>query len=149
MLSAYGSTAAPPVDQVVQFYDHDSGEDAAVCGDFAVQPTEASAARMLVARTVERWGHDRSLVTDAELVAAELASNAVLHARTPFRVTVQRYGPIVRISVTDRSAALPALLTLDPHRYSGRGMHLISTISHRWGVEVTRDGKTVWAELGH
>jgi hypothetical protein len=30
---------------------------------------------------------------------------------------------------------------------SGRGMHLISAIARRWGVEVTPDGKSVWAEL--
>jgi anti-sigma regulatory factor (Ser/Thr protein kinase) len=124
------------------------GEDATVSGDFSVDLAAPSEARKLVSRAVERWGHDRSVVADSELVGAELATNAVLHAGTPFRVTVQRYGPMVRVSVTDRGAALPVTMEPDADRASGRGMHLISAISRRWGVEVTREGKTVWAEIG-
>jgi hypothetical protein len=33
-------------------------------------------------------------------------------------------------------------------RLGGRGLYLIEAVSRRWGVEVTPDGKTVWAELG-
>ena len=118
-----------------------------VTADFPAQVTAAAEARRLVADIVGRWGHERLLVADAALVATELAANAIVHARTPFRVSVHRYGPVVRIAVRDRATALPALLECDARGISGRGMHLISAIARRWGVEVTRDGKTVWAEL--
>jgi hypothetical protein len=81
-------------------------------------------------------------------VAAELAANAILHAGTPFRVSVRRFGPMVRIAMQDGATALPAVLEPDATRPSGRGMLLIGAMSRRWGVEVTGDGKTVWAELG-
>jgi anti-sigma regulatory factor (Ser/Thr protein kinase) len=119
-----------------------------VTADFPALPTAAAQARRLVADTVVHWEHDRWLVADAELVATELAANAIVHARTPFRLSVHRYGPVVRIAVHDRATtALPALVECDATSSSGRGMHLISAIARRWGVEVTPDGKTVWAEL--
>ena len=119
-----------------------------VTADFPALATAATEARRLVADTVVRWEHDRLLVADAELVATELAANAIVHARTPFRISVHRYGPVVRIAVHDRAdAALPALVECDATSLSGRGMHLISAIARRWGVELTPGGKTVWAEL--
>jgi anti-sigma regulatory factor (Ser/Thr protein kinase) len=119
-----------------------------VATDFPLDPGAARQARHLVADAMREWGHDDELVADAELIATELATNAILHAGTPFRVAVQRFGPGVRISVHDRAAALPALLEPVPLGLSGRGMHLIGGLSRRWGVEVTEAGKTVWAELG-
>ena len=124
------------------------GEVLDVSADFPAQPSAASDARRLVADTMRRWGHERSLVVDAELVTTELAANAIVHARTPFRVSVHRYGPVVRIAVNDRAMVLPTLLGPDPARPTGRGVYLVSAISRRWGVEVTGDGKAVWAELG-
>jgi anti-sigma regulatory factor (Ser/Thr protein kinase) len=124
------------------------GEAVDVSADLPAMASTAFDARRLVADAVRGWGHERMLVTDAELVATELAANAIVHARTPFRVSVHRYGPVVRIAVHDRATALPARLEPDPLRPGGRGVYLISALSRRWGVEVTPDGKTVWAELG-
>lgn len=123
------------------------GEVVEVAADFPARATAASAARRLVADAVGHWGHDRQLVADAELVTSELATNAILHARSPFRVSVKRYGRVVRITVHDRAPALPAVLEPDHMRASGRGMQLIGAISRRWGIEIDADGKTVWAEL--
>lgn len=124
------------------------GEPVDVTADFAPVPVSASQARKLVSAAVARWGHDQAVVADAELVTAELAANAILHTGTPFSVSVQRYGPLVRIAVRDHGKALPAMLEPDRTRPSGRGMVLIDALSRRWGVEVAADGKTVWAELG-
>jgi anti-sigma regulatory factor (Ser/Thr protein kinase) len=124
------------------------GEVLDVSADFPAQASAAADARRLVADTVRRWGHEHPLVADAELVATELAANAIIHARMPFRVSVHRFGPVVRIAVHDCATALPAVLEPDPARLTGRGMSLIGAISRRWGVEVTPDGKTVWTELG-
>lgn len=119
-----------------------------VAADFALNFHAAAEARHLITGAVRGWGHDDDLLADAALVATELATNAILHARTAFRVTVQRFGPAVRISVRDRATAMPAVLEADPARPSGRGMHLVGALSRRWGVEVDAGGKTVWAELG-
>ena len=124
------------------------GEVLDVSADFPAQVSAVSDARCLVADTVRRWGHEHPLVADAELLATELAANAIIHARMPFRVSVHRFGPAVRVAVHDQATALPAVLEPDPARLTGRGMYLIGAISRRWGVEITSDGKTVWAELG-
>ncbi len=125
------------------------GEVLDVSAELPPQVSSASDARRLVADAMRRWGHARSRVADAELVATELAANAIVHARMPFRVSVHRYGPVVRIAVHDRARPLPALLEPDPQRMTGRGVLLVNAVSRRWGVEVTADGKSVWAELGH
>jgi anti-sigma regulatory factor (Ser/Thr protein kinase) len=124
------------------------GEAVDAEADFPLDPTAVTAARGLVTDAMRGWGHDPAMRADAELVACELAANAILHARTPFRVSVHRYGPVVRIAVHDRAATMPAVLAFDAKRHSGRGMPLISAMARRWGVEVTPEGKTVWAELG-
>src|ERR1700750_2637587 len=48
-----------------------------------------------------------SLVEDVRLVASELATNAVLHARTPFVVELQGSAEHVRLSVSDSSGQDP------------------------------------------
>jgi anti-sigma regulatory factor (Ser/Thr protein kinase) len=123
------------------------GEVAEVAADFPAQLTAAAEARHLVAGAVRSWGHDGRLAIDAELVATELATNAIRHAGTPFRVSVERYGQVLRVSVHDRAQTLPAVHDPDAAQASGRGMQLIGAMSRRWGVEVTADGKAVWAEL--
>jgi anti-sigma regulatory factor (Ser/Thr protein kinase) len=125
-----------------------NGDPAEVTVELPVDFVAATQARLLVADTVRRWGHERSLVANAELITSELASNAIRHARTPFRVSVRRYGPMLRISVSDGAETLPAPPDLDPEKPSGRGMFLVDAVSRRWGVDVVADGKTVWAELG-
>ena len=124
------------------------GEVVDVSAEFPAQVSATPGARHLVADAVRRWGHHGLLVADAELVATELAANAIRHAGMPFRVAVHRYGPVVRIGVHDRATGVPARLDADPVRLGGRGLYLIEAVSRRWGVEVTPDGKTVWAELG-
>jgi anti-sigma regulatory factor (Ser/Thr protein kinase) len=122
-------------------------EAAVTSAEFPLERAAATATRVLVSEAMERWGHPETVVSDAGLVATELAANAILHAETPFRVSVQRIGPMVRISVRDGATAIPAVLPPDPRRFTGRGMHLIGTVARRWGVDVATDGKTVWAGL--
>lgn len=81
------------------------------------------------------------------LVVSELASNAVLHAGTPFTVRVWRGPDRVRVEVLDRSDRLPTPRDHDPTAVSGRGLAIVGTLADRWGVEVVGDGKCVWAEL--
>lgn len=124
------------------------GDAVVLIEDYRAERRAIADARHLVAGAIRRWGHDAALVADAEIVVTELAANALIHAATPFRVRLERCGPMVRISVDDGGPSLPRLIEPDASRLSGRGVHLIDAIARRWGVEVTRDGKTVWAELG-
>ncbi|HEY4825920.1 MAG TPA: MEDS domain-containing protein [Solirubrobacteraceae bacterium] len=106
------------------------------------------AARGFVADALRRWGHGETLLQDSQLVVSELATNAVVHARSPFSVVARREGSGVRLSVHDLSTAQPVLRsTPDVLALSGRGLQLVAHVTSEWGVETTSAGKTVWAEL--
>jgi len=121
------------------------GQDGFARG-FVPTPTVLHAVRTFVADVLRAWGvHD--LVDDALVVANELATNAWLHARSPFRLSITRTSAVVRIGVRDASAAWPQQRPTDPNRVGGRGIALIDRLARGWGTRDETDGKTVWVEL--
>jgi anti-sigma regulatory factor (Ser/Thr protein kinase) len=115
---------------------------------FRAGPDAPFAARRFVAGVLGRRPYgDRVDLHDAQLVVSELATNAVIHAGTPFSVAVRSDGSAVRISVQDSSAVQPVMRAQDPLALAGRGLRLVSMVSRAWGVEYGPDGQTVWAEL--
>ncbi len=88
-------------------------------------------------------GFSREARDEAELVATELAANAVLHAQSPFSVSLQAGSEVVRLAVQDSVPSDRTLLVVRPRR----GLGLVSRIAREWGVDVTANGKTVWAEI--
>ena len=103
----------------------------------AGSPAEA---RRFVAALAAARGFDPE---DAALVASELATNAVEHARSSFLVEVSVTGPLLRIEVSDDSREPPALAAEDQW-----GLRIVEAVSRAWGCYPTTTGKTVWAELG-
>jgi anti-sigma regulatory factor (Ser/Thr protein kinase) len=89
---------------------------------------------------------DETLVADAEIVAAELAANAVLHARSEFTVTLVPTQAGVRIAVRDSVPLLPqgaTALMATP----GHGLGVVAHLADRLAVQPVPGGKVVWAEL--
>ncbi len=85
---------------------------------------------------------------DIALLVSELATNAVLHARSDFAVTVVVLPDRVRVEVFDRNSRLPSFAIVPPDAYSGRGLMLIQAMSSAWGVDAhSDDGKTIWFEV--
>ncbi len=85
---------------------------------------------------------------DLPLLVSELATNAVLHARSDFQVSVVHSGPRVRVEVFDQNTRLPSFAVAPPDAYSGRGLMLLRRLATAWGVESHSDvGKTIWFEL--
>jgi anti-sigma regulatory factor (Ser/Thr protein kinase) len=82
-----------------------------------------------------------------ELLASELATNAVLHAKTPFIVRVGRSDGTIRLEVEDASSTLPRRKRYGPTAPVGRGLLLVERIANRWGVRAESAGKVVWAEI--
>jgi len=113
---------------------------------FLAVPLAARAVRRLVGQTLTAWDQDE-LVDDATAVVSELASNALLHASCPFRVSVRRSDAAVKIEVHDLSPALPTRRDVAPDALGGRGVALVAGLSTSWGTELVPDGKIVWAEL--
>jgi anti-sigma regulatory factor (Ser/Thr protein kinase) len=89
------------------------------------------------------------LVHDASVIVSELATNAVQHARSPFRVSVDESVGDVCISVHDvgEGHAVPPSTVIDDHALEGRGMAIVEALAHRWGCDTLSDGKVVWAQL--
>ncbi|MGW0141507.1 ATP-binding protein [Streptomyces calvus] len=123
-------------------------------GNFSVllSPTPRSArlARLLARRHLRGWG----LPSDpAELIVAELATNAATHGRVTgrdFRLALHVVADTLRIEVTDtRADRLPHLAPPPaPDAESGRGLLLVEALADRWGVaRGPYPRKTVWAEL--
>ncbi len=79
------------------------------------------------------------------LVASELTTNAVRHARTPYDVRL-RIGAYLAIEVTDTGPGTAALRP-SADEDGGRGLHLVAALATAWGVEHHRETKTVWAEM--
>lgn len=89
------------------------------------------------------------LVSDLQLVATELVTNAYVHGRPPIEFTLSNPGSdgLVRIEVTDCGPAMPKVRHPDLYTPHGRGLLLVAAYSVRWGVVADHSGKTVWAEL--
>lgn len=85
----------------------------------------------------------------AAQVVSELATNAVLHARTPFEVRLVLTDDYVRIEVHDDVRRLPSRRFFSDQAASGRGLAVVEHLSDSWGVVPDGDGggKTVWAEV--
>lgn len=93
------------------------------------------------------WSEDDESDMRLSLLVSELATNAVLHARTSFAVRVTMTAKAIRVSVTDGSPMLPEKRNHSFLHPTGRGLHLVDSLSDRWGVLLEPPGKTVWFEL--
>lgn len=112
------------------------------------ETAEIAEVRRLLRRLLASWRLDKLLEEgDVELLASETATNAVRHAGTEATVVVRYLGDCVRVEVGDGSRAQPQVRSARPEDTSGRGMALVETLSSRWGVTPTTDGKWVWFEV--
>ncbi|MGW2249532.1 ATP-binding protein [Kitasatospora sp. NPDC001660] len=95
-----------------------------------------------------RAGWDSETILNAELALVELIVNAWRHGDTAAPVVFYSlFGGTLRVSVSDESSVLPEQRTPADLAESGRGLQLVSGLTHRWGVEPQKRGKNVWYEL--
>lgn len=103
-----------------------------------------------VRRTVRQlWPHaQRHGRDEAELVADELASNAIRHVGRPFRLSLAYLPGQTLIAVSDASRREPVPHTQHDGEVCGRGLRVVEQLSRDWGVRLVHgEGKTVWAAL--
>ena len=130
-----------------------SGIPARIMGLEAV-PASSGEARRFVTDLTEEWGLSR-LTEEAALCVTELVTNAILHTRERFVITVRPIGEGVRIEVMDGSPHQVPLATprtggavdLTTLGLSGRGLQIVSAVAARWGMFTTFQAKTIWAEV--
>jgi len=110
-------------------------------------PDNVAKARAFVCRHLLDGGLP-VVVDDARLVVSELAANAVVHARTPFGVTISRFDGVVEIAVRDGVSFPPSVSAAEEEHESGRGLRLVELCSESWGVTApSAGGKSVWARF--
>jgi anti-sigma regulatory factor (Ser/Thr protein kinase) len=122
---------------------------------FPAELESVVASRRMVGAALRSWELDDSVASDATLTVSELVTNSVLHAGTPFSLTVRRLGDGVRIEVRDDNGHLPVVGVSNPEdllanrSMTGRGLALVAASADRWGADpISEGGKVVWAELG-
>jgi anti-sigma regulatory factor (Ser/Thr protein kinase) len=109
------------------------------------------------ARTARRWikrelaeGARTEFTDSAVLGVSELVTNAVLHVRSQIVVRVLDDNDRIRVEVYDDSPRPPSghpAFVPDGNQLPstiGRGLQIVDSISHSWGVSYERVGKCIW-----
>jgi hypothetical protein len=87
-------------------------------------------------------------VDDVRLVVSELATNAVVHAQTPFGVSLSRVPGSVLLAIRDESESPPVPSAPDDMDIRGRGLMIVELLSREWGTRTDDHGfKSVWASF--
>jgi hypothetical protein len=103
--------------------------------------------RQFVNETLERVGTDQEVVFECQLVADELAANAVVHTGSIFSVAVELTNELVRIAVRDESNSPPVPQHSAATDESGRGLVIVSGTASGWGSVSLGRGKEIWADF--
>ncbi|WP_461009182.1 SpoIIE family protein phosphatase [Streptomyces capparidis] len=113
---------------------------------FPQSPGSAAAARRFVRDCLA--GVAPPMADTAELLAGELVTNAVLHARTEVEVAAWARDGRVAVRVGDHRPCR-GLTPQDchPHAGTGLGLTMVERLASRHGVDTGDRGKTVWFEL--
>ncbi|MET8135640.1 ATP-binding protein [Streptomyces sp. NPDC005251] len=117
-------------------------------------PSRVPGVRAMVAEYLTRLRLPPERADDAVLAAGELFTNALRHG-SPDRgdtitVIVECDPCELRLSVADRSSALPAARTAGGAEESGRGLAIIAALTDDWGIapaDPGTTGKKVWFSM--
>ena len=109
-------------------------------------PRSVGRARRFCTSTLTDLGAPPDIVSTCVLLVSELATNVVLHARTPFTVSIE-LDPQLRVEVRDGDPRMPHPRDYSLDAASGRGLRLVRTLSRSSGAERSAEGKMVWFEL--
>jgi anti-sigma regulatory factor (Ser/Thr protein kinase) len=100
------------------------------------------AAREIVASVTDHL--PRKAREAAALVTSELATNSVVHAKTPFEVFAAADDETVEVVIADRAGWVP---TRGESQSLGNGLLLVGLLASDWAAELETVGKRVWARL--
>ncbi len=124
---------------------------------FVLPPIASSvhSARSFTVGTLSGWGLGE-LADNMELVVSELATNALRHGlclddpgrERSVHMSLVRRGPLVTSAFTDPGSSVPVLRYPGPLDTGGLGLHIVESLSLRWGWSaLAPHGKIVWAVL--
>lgn len=134
-----------------------SGSPAMSSATFVLPPQAESvhSARSFATGTLTGWKL-AELSENMELVVSELATNAFRHglrlaetrAKEPIRLSLLRRDGLVACALNDPGSGFPTLRDPSPLDIGGLGLHIVESLSLRWGwAPLAPYGKIVWAVL--
>jgi anti-sigma regulatory factor (Ser/Thr protein kinase) len=106
-------------------------------------PGSPRMARSFVRRLLREWSVDKPVIEDAALLVTEVVTNAVIHAKTPIAVAVDRDEDFLRFEVSDEDGGLVTQRHPNDRDATGRGMLLVDSLAADWDVVYRDSGKTV------
>lgn len=158
MGAAGGSTASNPplASQGSPVIDEFGGEIGAGHTRTIRVPWDAASVtkvRRAVVSDLRARGVGPDVVDEAEIVVSELVANALRHARPlsdgAVRVHWKVKDPVVEVEVSDGGGPTsPRPAPPSTWAQAGRGLRIVRSLAHEWGVQDDRSGCTVWVALG-
>lgn len=99
----------------------------------------------------------RDLLETALLLTSELVTNAVKYGGDHIVLSVADEPDLLRVEVHDDGARVPRLGAAENHAVGGRGLLLVESLAHEWGIarggagetrgRASGPGKSVWFAL--
>jgi anti-sigma regulatory factor (Ser/Thr protein kinase) len=91
----------------------------------------------------------KEIADRAALMVSELATNAIRHGGSDFEVLVELTPDELHVEIADSGGGSPTVHRALPLDASGRGLHIVESLSDKWGVRRATSGigKTVWFTL--
>lgn len=114
--------------------------------DFTPTQFSPRAAREHTRTLLGPWLTDEE-IEDVALLVTELVTNAVRHAGSRIRLSIELDEHCLRVEVFDESLEEPIVRVPSPDELGGRGLLLVDAIATNWGCQFGDDGKIVWFEL--
>jgi len=115
--------------------------------------TSVPRVRRAVVADLRARGVRAELVGETEIVVSELVANSVRHARAlhdgNLRVHWRSSRGAVEVEVTDGGGpTTPRAVPQSALAPAGRGLRIVRSLAHEWGVRAHDGDCTVWAALG-
>ncbi|MGI8336559.1 ATP-binding protein [Actinomadura scrupuli] len=116
-----------------------------------VTVTSPKAARDLIGIMVAQWGLGQEVDFVARLAVCELVTNTLYHCAampgSTVLVVISRVGHLFRVDVHDGTTVAPRIRRPADTEETGRGLALVSALTHDCGHYLTPFGKAVWFSL--
>lgn len=117
------------------------------------RPSTVTRVRQAVVADLRARDLAEKTIDESEIVVSELMTNAIRHARPLadgcLRVRWKVRGEVVEVEVTDGGGdSVPVPAPAAVWVSSGRGLRIIRSLAHEWGVGEDKGGQTVWAAMG-
>ena len=116
-------------------------------------PSAAPRIRKELVEDLLTRGVTHDVIDEAEIIVAELVANAIRHAKPlsdgAIRVHWKVKNNVVEVEVSDGGGAtIPKPSPPTTWGPSGRGLRIVRSLAHEWGVLDDANGRTVWASVG-